>query len=99
MRKIVSALLPVTALLLNVAAPEAKPQPTSLQAETTINKTPRESSPAVRRKTFALVWETVRKQHYEPKYGGVDWDAVRARYEPMLASVKTDAQFHSLLNK
>lgn len=99
MRKFVSALLPATALLLNVTAREAMPQPTSLQAETTNNKMPRESSPEVRRKTFALVWETVKKQHYDPKYGGVDWDAVRARYEPMLASVKTDAQFHKLLNR
>ena len=98
MRKFVNALLPVTALLLTVTAREAAPQPTSLQAETT-NTTARESSPAVRRKTFVLVWETVKRQHYDAKYGGVDWDAVRAGYEPMLASVKTDAQFHNLLNK
>jgi carboxyl-terminal processing protease len=98
MRKFFHALLLVTALLFTVAAREAAPQPTGLQARTN-NTTARESSPAVRRKTFAVVWETVKKQHYDAKYGGVDWDGVRARYEPMLASVETDAQLHKLLNR
>src|ERR1700749_746831 len=98
MGKFVSVILLVTTLLLNVAALGTTPQPISLQSETT-NKTPRESSPALRRRTFQLVWETVKKQHYDPKYGGVDWEAGRARYEPMLASVKTDAQFYALLKK
>ncbi len=98
MGKFVGALLLVTTLPLNVGAREVTTQPIGLQSETTKTK-PRESSPALRRRTFRLVWETVKKQHYDPKYGGVDWDAVRARYEPMLASVKTDRQFYALLNK
>lgn len=99
MVKFVSALLLVTTLPLNVAAREATPRPTGLQQSETTSTKPRESSPALRRRTFRLVWQTVKEQHYDPKYGGVDWDAVRARYGPMLDSVETDRQFYALLNK
>ena len=34
--------------------------------------------------TFDAVWSTVKKSFYDPDLHGVDWEAVRARYEPML---------------
>jgi carboxyl-terminal processing protease len=50
-----------------------------------------------REQTFQLVWETVKNEHFDPTFGGVDWDAVRLRYAPLVARVRSDQELHSLL--
>ncbi len=62
------------------------------------------SSPIVKsaylwRQTFEIVWQTVRDKHFDPNFGGVNWDQVRARYEPRLAETKTDAELYRLLQQ
>ena len=52
-----------------------------------------------RRRIVAAVWQTVRDRHYDPKLGGVDWDAVRARYEPLAVGAPDDAAFFRTLNQ
>jgi carboxyl-terminal processing protease len=59
-------------------------------------------TPAVeraRRDSFDIVWRTVNDNHYDPTFGGVDWTAVRARYEPLALAAKTDAEFHDVLRR
>ena len=51
----------------------------------------------LRQSTFDLVWEKVRDEYYDPTFGGVDWDAVKAKYAPQAAEAKTSGSFHSLL--
>ncbi len=58
-----------------------------------------ESSPQVRQKTFEKVWQTVNDKFFDSTFGGVDWQAVRTRYAPLVAKVKTDAELYKLLNK
>jgi carboxyl-terminal processing protease len=53
----------------------------------------------LRRQSFELVWRTVKEKHYDPTFGGVDWDLVRGRYEPEMARSKTDDEFHALLRR
>jgi C-terminal peptidase prc len=53
---------------------------------------------ARRLKTFEKTWEIVRDKFYDPNFNGVDWNGVRARYAPRVASVKTDAELYELLN-
>src|SRR5688500_5767143 len=43
-----------------------------------------------RAETFRVVWQTVKDEHYDPTFGGVDWDAVRVRYAPLAARATTD---------
>ncbi|HEU4595834.1 MAG TPA: S41 family peptidase [Pyrinomonadaceae bacterium] len=50
-----------------------------------------------RAETFQVVWQTVKDEHFDPTFGGVDWDAVRVRYAPLAARTKTDAELHLLL--
>lgn len=57
------------------------------------------SSDEVRRETFDLVWRRVREKHFDPRLNGVDWDAVRRRYEPRLALISSDDELHRLLNE
>jgi carboxyl-terminal processing protease len=36
---------------------------------------------------------------YDPKFGGVNWAKVRERYEPLVAKVPNDREFHMLLQQ
>jgi carboxyl-terminal processing protease len=48
---------------------------------------------------FQFVWEEVRRSHYDPKLGGVDWDAVRETYAPKAQAAESDATFYAVLNE
>jgi carboxyl-terminal processing protease len=54
---------------------------------------------STRQKAFERVWLRVKEVHYDANFNGVDWDAVRQRYAPKVASAKTDAAFYELLSK
>ncbi len=51
------------------------------------------------RKHLQIVWQTVNDQFYDAKFGGVDWAGVRKRYEPRVAGVPNDREFHLLLQQ
>jgi carboxyl-terminal processing protease len=52
-----------------------------------------------RMEVFQFVWEEVRRSHYDPKLGGVDWDAVRETYAPKARAAESDAAFYAVLNE
>ena len=52
-----------------------------------------------RQNTFDLVWLRVKERHYDPKLGGVNWDAVRKRYAPRIARAQSDGAFYGLLSQ
>lgn len=58
-----------------------------------------QSSLAARQEAFQIVWQTVNDQFYDAKFGGVDWAGARKRYEPLVATITTDQQFHLLLQQ
>lgn len=60
---------------------------------------PASSVDDIRRQTFEKVWTTVRDRHFDPTYGGVDWEAVRRRYAPQIDSVKSDSELYTLLQR
>lgn len=51
-----------------------------------------------RREIAEAAWRTVREKHYDPKLGGVDWDAMLKKYEPRALGAPDDATFYRLLN-
>jgi len=55
--------------------------------------------PDVRQETFDIVWRTVKEKHFDPTFGGVDWDKVRERYAPRVAALKSDAELYQLLQQ
>jgi carboxyl-terminal processing protease len=57
----------------------------------------KDAARARREKAFRLVWETVKNEHFDPTFGGVDWEAVRLRYAPRVKDVRSDQELHSLL--
>jgi carboxyl-terminal processing protease len=48
---------------------------------------------------FDALWTTVNENYFDPKMNGVDFVAVRERYRPQLATVKTDEAFLDLGNR
>ena len=54
-------------------------------------------APDARQRSFDIVWKTIKEHHFDPTFGGVDWDGVRTRYAPKVAAATTDRQLHQLL--
>lgn len=52
-----------------------------------------------RRETFRIVWQTVKDQHFDPTFGGVNWDAVRDEFAPRAAGSRSDRELHLLLQE
>ena len=73
------------------AQPAPTPQPKADASDASAN--------ALRQKTFEKTWETVRDKFYDPNFNGADWKAVRERYAPRAASVKSDAELYDLLKE
>jgi carboxyl-terminal processing protease len=57
------------------------------------------ASKDLHQQSFDIVWRTVKERHFDPTFGGVDWDAARRKYEPRVAKVKNDGELYSLLNE
>jgi len=57
------------------------------------------SDPKLLHKTFEAVWNTINNKYYDPTFGGVDWVAVRKKYEPQIASARSDGEFNDLLSR
>lgn len=52
-----------------------------------------------RREAFELVWRTVKELHYDPTFGGLDWDAVKTEFAPRAEAARTDWELHRLLQE
>jgi Tol biopolymer transport system component/C-terminal processing protease CtpA/Prc len=47
---------------------------------------------------FDVAWRTMRDRYYDPKMGGADWEAVRAKYAPMAARCATGTELSLVMN-
>lgn len=56
---------------------------------------------ARRRRTeaFEIVWRTVKENHFDPTFGGTDWDAVRSEFAPLVERAGSDREVHALLQR
>jgi sarcosine oxidase subunit alpha len=54
---------------------------------------------ALRRSILDAAWRTVRDKHYDKTLGGLDWNAVRAKYEPLALGAPSEAAFYRVLNQ
>jgi carboxyl-terminal processing protease len=49
--------------------------------------------------SFETVWQTVNEVHYDPTFGGVDWQAVHTQYKPLLLSAESKDESTTLINQ
>jgi len=48
--------------------------------------------------SFDVVWSTVKKRHYDPKLGGVNWKKARKQFRPLVKKAKTEEDGRKLMN-
>ena len=72
-----------------------KPTPTS----TAIPTLAPTDIPDEYQQVFETVWGTVNETFFDPNFGGLDWEAVHDRYEPLILAAEDDETFYQLLNQ
>lgn len=50
-------------------------------------------------KVFEQVWQTVNDNFYDPNFNGVDWKAMRAKYQPQAAQTKSSLEVAAVINQ
>jgi carboxyl-terminal processing protease len=73
------------------AAPSVGVKRTALQSE--------RLSAEDRREVFVDVWQMIDEKYYDPSFNGVNWGAVRERYQPLIEAAKSDDEFYTLLKR
>jgi carboxyl-terminal processing protease len=53
----------------------------------------------LRQETFDIVWRTVKEKHFDPTFGGLDWDGVREQYAPRVSAAKSDGELYVVLQQ
>ena len=86
------------------AAPKTRTPTRPLEASVTPTAMPTLASTQTKNnneylEVFEEVWSTVDQTYFDPDFGGLDWDAVHAEYEPLILSAKDDGVFYQLLNQ
>lgn len=93
-RQILAILLVLGALLCAVGAQQAPAPQTVIGAVTSSEK-----NSSLRQQTFDIVWRTVKEKHFDPTFGGVDWDKVREKYAPRAAAAQSDQELYRALQE
>ena len=55
--------------------------------------------PAEWQEMFDDAWRTMKYRFYDPKLHGVDWEAARRKYEPIVAHVADRQELMNLINE
>jgi carboxyl-terminal processing protease len=48
---------------------------------------------------FEQVWQTVNDRFYDPRFNGVDWQAIRTRYAPQVKQAQSREEFATVINQ
>jgi carboxyl-terminal processing protease len=94
MKKVLCALLLLIALTVGAAAQSAP-----VTSQSVSSASARTDATSLRQEAFDIVWRTVKEKHFDPTFGGVDWDAMREKYQPKVAAAKSDREFYGLLQQ
>jgi len=87
-----SSLLFVVALACSIStAVEAQNPDRSAEA---VHSSSGSLSAKERVEVFEEVWKAINEKYYDPKFNGVDWNAVHERYRPLVDTVKNDTEFY-----
>jgi len=59
----------------------------------------RSLSPKDREHVFQRIWKEIDEHYYDPEFGGVNWQEIHQRYEPLVEASKDDKTFYSTLDR
>lgn len=71
----------------------------SAQTAAVANVEAKTDAAELRRQSFEKVWTTVNEKHFDPTFGGVNWQKVRETYEPKAVAAKSDAELYTILRQ
>lgn len=69
-----------------------EPKPISVTAELDVDFS------AEKLQVFQQAWDVQNKGFYDPAFHGIDWNAIRVRYEPLAAGARTPDELRRLLS-
>ncbi|MGI9036706.1 MAG: S41 family peptidase [Pyrinomonadaceae bacterium] len=69
----------------------------TVRAQTSSRSAADSLSAKERVEVFDEVWNTINEKYYDPKFNGVDWNAVREKYRPQADAATTNAEFYDVL--
>jgi carboxyl-terminal processing protease len=90
---------PETAAAVAPTGPPVQPPPFAAAGPAPTKEAAAADHRALRLSILDAAWTTVRDKHYDKTLGGVDWKAVRARYEPLALDAPSEAAFYRALNQ
>ncbi|HEV3031402.1 MAG TPA: S41 family peptidase [Polyangia bacterium] len=90
---------PPAAPTATLATPAVEPPPFAAAGPAPTKEAAASDQRATRLAILDAAWRTVRDKHYDKTLGGLDWSAVRARYEPLALSAPSQATFYRTLNQ
>jgi carboxyl-terminal processing protease len=77
-------------------APAPAPAPPAKPADPPLPADPRLAADL---KSFDFMWQRVADTFYDPKYGGLDWAAVRSELRPKVEATKTREEARAIMNQ
>jgi carboxyl-terminal processing protease len=90
---------PETAAAVAPSGPPVQPPPFAAAGPAPTREAVAADRTALRKAILDAAWTTVRDKHYDKTLGGLDWNAVRARYEPLALGAPSEAAFYKALNQ
>jgi sarcosine oxidase, subunit alpha len=81
------------------SAPARNLEPPPFAAAPTTPEHAADARAELRRSILDAAWRTVRDKNFDKTLGGLDWNAVRARYEPLAIAAPSDAAYYRVLNQ
>ncbi len=80
------------------SAQKRKPRIKPITATVTVSAS--NPTPAQRRQeAFLTAWGTLNQNYFDKTFGGLDWEKIRAEYQPRVYRARTDAEFHRILEE
>ncbi len=88
-----------TTAFANAACGAQAAQPTSVTSQHPREESTATERQAIYRRAFEIVWRTVKEKHYDPDFGGIDWDRVGQRYAPLVDGAQSEVELYRLLQQ
>jgi tricorn protease len=87
----------ISAITSNRTAGSVAPSTTSTSRRVTFTLRFEVDEVAERRQVFEEAWRVMKHRFYDARMHGVDWEAARAKYQPLLAHIGDSDELHSVI--
>jgi carboxyl-terminal processing protease len=98
MKKFSFILFVLTFFTISLFSPHITAQTVANEQPATADKKAAERDARNRRlETFEIVWQTINDNYFDRTFSGLNWNKIKAEYEPQAAAAASDAELHGVL--